>query len=181
MLQGYEAHVPRERPRSAAPLPSTAAPLHDWRYDVTTASWAPWDVPHASILPHTPHCDVFVPTVESVRTAALLDICVCAGHPVLLVGPTGAGKTLVATRHLETMPDEAWAPPALLTLTANANAAEVAEQLEGQLGKLRRGVCGPPAGKRAVVFVDDLHAPKAEECGAQPAIELLRQVFASTC
>jgi len=64
-----------------------------------------------------------------------------------------------------------------LTFSAKTTTRQTGEILLAQLEKRGRRVMGPAPGKRCAVFVDDLSMPSLEQYGAQPPIELLRQLI----
>ena len=49
--------------------------------------------------------------------------------------------------------------------------------IENALEKKSKSVLGAPVGRRFALFVDDVNMPSVEEYGAQPPIELLRQLL----
>ncbi|KXZ49087.1 hypothetical protein GPECTOR_23g2 [Gonium pectorale] len=124
--------------------------VYDFFFDTDRETWRLW----SELIDTTPipgdakFRRIIVPSVDTLRYTYLLDKGVAHGQPVLIVGPTGTARTTAnATQHL----------------------------IDAKLDRRRRGVFGPPVGRKAIVFVDDLNMPQLETYGAQPPIELLRQ------
>ena len=60
--------------------------------------------------------------------------------------------------------------------SAQSNAESTQMVIENALEK-SKSVLGAPVGRRFALFVDDVNMPSVEEYGAQPPIELLRQLL----
>ena len=61
--------------------------------------------------------------------------------------------------------------------SANTKSIVVQSEIENKLDKKSRDTLWGPRGCPIVLFVDDVNMPKVEEYGAQPPIELLRQLI----
>eukprot|EP00949_MAST-11_sp_MAST-11-sp1_P001615 g1615.t1 len=156
----------------------TKGSVFDSRYVVASDSWKPWldkqstfEIPEGAMFN-----SILVPNIVTAQLSDILSYSVLAGHPSIVMGPTGTGKSVFVKQLITKNLDQEKFKPIQIMFTATTTANETQEIADAALDKRRKGVFGPPFGTRAIVFVDDLSLPETEEYGAQPPIELLRQM-----
>jgi dynein heavy chain len=118
---------------------------------------------------------MIVPTTDSIRNMFIVKSFVFANIPMMIVGETGTGKTVLAQSFLEKE-----LPETHRSLTVNFSAAtlpsQVQDVIESVMEKRSKNKLGPLGGKKLVIFIDDFNMPRktSAESPYQPALELLR-------
>lgn len=118
--------------------------------------------------------ELIVPTSEVVIQYFFMRNLLHRSIPILFVGPTGTGKSVIVLDYLEFLPRDRYIEN-IINLSARTSANQTQEIVMSKLDRRRKGVYGPQMGKKCVLFVDDLSMPIVEIYGAQPPIELIRQ------
>ena len=111
-----------------------------------------------------PFSELIIPTTDTVRYTYLLHTLVMNDMNVLVCGPTGTGKTVNVQNYLGTQMDKKYVPMNI-TFSAQTSANMTQDLIDGKCEKRRKGVFGPMAGKKFVIFVDDVNMPQREIFG----------------
>ena len=162
-------------------FPSGSLLVYDFVLNEETGTWEQWldnagENANFHFDSSLTFAELVVPTKDAIRNTYLIDKLVRNNYHVSVVGPTGTGKTLTIEEYL-TKAMESKYVPLMTSFSAQTSAFQCMTFLDSKMEKRKKGVFGPSAGKKFVVFIDDFNMPKVEEYGAQPPVEMIRQAI----
>ncbi|EGF80533.1 hypothetical protein BATDEDRAFT_25191 [Batrachochytrium dendrobatidis JAM81] len=156
-------------------LPGNERLLHDYYFDLEENRWVPWThyVPAYEHKRNLAFHEILVPTLDTVRHTWLLQKLVTHKKPVLFVGEVGTSKTVTVQNYLRQLPTD---KTLLLNInfSSRTNSLDVQRNLEANVEKRTKDTYGPAAGKRLLVFIDDINMPSKDIYGTQQPIALLK-------
>lgn len=129
------------------------------------------------IAPGTPYGSIVIPNNYTAQYQFMLETLIPQKRNVLMCAPTGTGKSAYIMNVITNVLSKEKFKPLCLGFSAKTSANMTQDIIDGKLDKRRKGVYGPPMGQQSIIFVDDLNMPEVEFYGAQPPIELLRQLI----
>ncbi|ALC43064.1 CG17150 [Drosophila busckii] len=149
----------------------------DYRFD-EAENWWTWqksdDSGAATNLPESAQIsELIVPTKETGYISYWQEFCIAKNFGMLVVGPTGTGKSAIISSNLLAMPKFANLIN-IINFSARTSAQMVQDTIMSKLDRRRKGVYGPALGKKCIVFCDDVAMPSKDTYGSQAPLELLR-------
>ncbi|XP_035214522.1 dynein heavy chain 2, axonemal-like, partial [Stegodyphus dumicola] len=137
--------------------------------------WFKW----SNLLPDVwePHLGVYsenwlIPTEKTLQYEYILSLFMKEMKPVLIVGKTGAGKTIIIENLLKRLNSDSYMHH-VINISSQTTSARLQRMLESKLEKKAGGVLFPPLGRRLIVFLDNFNMAKQDQYGSQSALELL--------
>ncbi|KAF6030090.1 hypothetical protein EB796_011603 [Bugula neritina] len=144
-----------------------------------SGEWDPWQ----SRVPEVGYSDslnmlgdVFVDTVETIRTRILMEFASQSGQNILLIGPYGSGKTSMINDFISTQ-DAMTAIHKRLVFSGASTSKQLQQFIELNVFHRQGFVYGAKEGKKFRLFVDDINLPKPDGDGVQRVNERHFAVF----
>ncbi|CAM9233990.1 unnamed protein product, partial [Laminaria digitata] len=162
--------------RDVEPQFPPSATVYDYYVDPKKLDWEPWEPKVAPFryLKTMPFHKMIVPTVDTIRNSFVLGTLWAAKRNALVVGSSGAGKTVLVFSELARLPDTH--SQLVMNFSATTDSGTTQATVEQAMEKRSKDKFGPLGGKQLVLFIDDFNMPMriSHESPFQPPLELLR-------
>lgn len=116
---------------------------------------------------------ILIPTAETTRLKFFMDMLMSNRYPVMLVGGSGSGKSVLVKHKLANLPDDYLVSniPLNFYTTSQMLQAVMESPLEKKTGKK----FGPPGTKKLIYFIDDINMPEVDPFGTVQPHTIIRQ------
>ncbi|KAA6374680.1 MAG: putative dynein-1-alpha heavy chain [Streblomastix strix] len=145
-------------------LPGQLRTMFDFYFDVDKRCWKAWEnkVTECQQPVDRLFCNILVPTTDNVIHSSILQMLMEQKVPVLFIGEYGTAKTVTIQSYMRGRD-----PETMNILTINfsnrTNSLQVQRTLDDNLDRPLMGVIRPRAGKKLIVFIDDLNMPQMDK------------------
>ncbi|KAG5679915.1 hypothetical protein PVAND_009451 [Polypedilum vanderplanki] len=140
-----------------------------------TKEFCPWSdlVKNYEFDPEIPLQATLVPTADTMRLRYFMDLLIDKKHPVMLIGGSGTGKSVIVSDKLQSMPDKFTIQNVPFNFYTTSEMLQ--KILEKPLEKKAGRNYGPPGNKTMIYFIDDMNMPMVDNYGTVQAHTIIRQ------
>uniref|UniRef100_A0A8C4U7P5 Dynein axonemal heavy chain 17 n=1 Tax=Falco tinnunculus TaxID=100819 RepID=A0A8C4U7P5_FALTI len=150
--------------------------IFDYYIDPETKKFMPWTekVPKFELDPEVPLQASMVHTTETIRIRYFMDLLMEKQRPVMLVGNTGTGKSILTWDKLEALHADEYLVQSV-PFNFYTTSAMLQAVFEKSLEKKSGRNYGPPGTRRLIYFIDDMNMPEVDKYGTVAPHTLIRQ------
>ncbi|PRP82215.1 dynein-1-alpha heavy chain, flagellar inner arm I1 complex, partial [Planoprotostelium fungivorum] len=168
LTEGQEGNV------MAGTLPLSGT-LYDYCFSSEEGRWQPWI---SKITPYKPSKkqkfhEILIPTLDTVRSSWFLNTAMSAKVPVLFIGESGTGKTMMVNNYTQSLDQDRYVR-LNINFSSRTTSLDLQQTIEYNVERWTKGTYGPSPGKQLVIFIDDLNMPTVDKYGTQQPIALLK-------
>lgn len=163
--------------RELEPIFPTKDTVYDYYIDMKQKLFVSWRsrlTTEQAYNEDTPFYKIVIPTIDTVKYSYLISTFLLSNRGVLVNGPIGSGKTLIAQSVLNDQSTEKYAS-VVLNMSSHTSVKYIQEAIEACTEKRSKEIMAPPGNKTLICFMDDFNMPVKQKYGAQPTLELIRQ------
>ena len=105
----------------------TSETVFDYFYSEKELKIVHWEkvIPAFEYDPKLPFFSILVPTVDTVRYTAILDMLISINKPLFMTGNTGVGKSIIASNYIQQNQEKQGLAPIMFNFSAQTSSVSI--------------------------------------------------------